>query len=334
MENARNPLLYIVTTVDVESSDNPDAICRDELMPIMTYGRIGQAYWGFPRILDMLSRYHLNATFFISALQYKKNGEAPWREICAEIIRKGQDIQLHIHPAWSYDKRFMAEYSYNEQVEIIRHGAGMLEKWTGEKPVAYRGGAFYSLNEDTFKALKSAGLEVDSTMFYGQPHCRYIITRNRVVEVDGIVELPVTFCRVQTDFSLGPLKYKRSPRNMKTDINAVGLDVLLQFVKEAKTSNIRVMNLFLHSYSFLHLDSSYRPVEPAHQVLEKFDRFLATVTGDPEIEVITVKRFHELYRRNPSVFTGASDHVPEIKTKLGTVPSLQMGWRYLKAFRL
>jgi peptidoglycan/xylan/chitin deacetylase (PgdA/CDA1 family) len=333
MNNAKNPFLYVVITIDVESSDSPNAIKNNDLLTTMIYGEVGGAQWGFPKILEILARYHLNATFFISAFEHKKYGESALHNICTEIKKEAQDIQLHVHPVWAYGKRYMAEYSPGEQVEIIKEGSRLLTSWTGEKPLAYRGGAYYSLNENTFDALKASGIVIDSTMFYSQPHCQYVTTRNRVVETKGIVELPVTIFRRQLDISVGPFKYKRQPRYTKTDIDGASLEALLQFVKEAKMNNLRVMNLFMHSYSFLNFDTSFSNSRPDYEDMEKFDSFLSAISSDPEIQIITMIQFYELYLKNPEVFTGASDYVPEIKTRLNTVTLFQQGWRYFKAVR-
>jgi peptidoglycan/xylan/chitin deacetylase (PgdA/CDA1 family) len=331
MNSAGSPPLYVVITVDVESSDSPAALDRGDLLEAMVYGKIDGVRWGFPKIIEVLARYDHRATFFLSALQYKKSGEGVFQEVCGEIGRGGHDIQLHVHPAWAGGQRYMADCSLDEQTDIIGEGAEKLTKWTGRKPVAYRGGAYYSLNEDTFRALRAGGLAVDATMYYGQPRCKYVTTHNRVVEVDGIIELPVTICRLRPEIPVGPIKYKRRPHYVKTDINAVGLDVLLRFVQEARENNLRVMNLFLHSYSFLSCSPSYTNFKPEPKQLEKLDRFLAAVAADPGIEVVTVAQFYELYRRHPATFTGASDHVPEITASLGALSSLRQGWRRLKA---
>jgi hypothetical protein len=332
MNDTRKPLLYLIVSVDTESSDSPRGRERTDLLLPMFYGKIGDSFWGFPKIMEICDRHRCQATFFVSVFQYRQYGENSIQEVCRKICEKGHDVQLHTHPIWAYDRRYMYDFTLPEQIKIIGHGAELLEKWTGSRPVAHRAGG-YGMNEDTFAALEANAIAVDSSVFHGEPRCRFAPTRNRVIETGRVVELPVTICHVKPEISLGPLTFKQSPRYMKTDIDAASLEVLLRFVEEAKASHLRVMNLFLHSYSFLNFDSSFSCVRPDQGEVEKFDRFLAAVTGDPDIQIISVKRFHELYLENPEVFTGASDDIPEIKTRLGTIPTLQLGWRHLRTYR-
>lgn len=322
VSSSKTGKLYMVITVDTESSDSPRAVSRKDLLDSMIYGKVRHRYWGVPKILDILDEYECKVTFFISVFEYKKYGESALQDVCALIREKGHDIQLHVHPVWAYGRRFMTEYTFEEQAEIIKKGAGVLERWSGERPVAYRGGAYYSLNKDTFKALKANGIAVDSTMFYGQPHCGYVATRNRVIDINGIMELPITICRVRFEVSMGLFNYRSRPRYSKTDINEECMD-LYRFVEAAKENDLRVMTLFLHSYSFLDFDSSYENPRPNYEDMEKFKRLLAMVSKDPGIEIVTVKQLYGLFLTHPELFTTASDYVPQIGVKMGLVPAVR-----------
>jgi hypothetical protein len=322
--------LYIIITVDTETSNSPKAVARNGLLSLMVYGEFKGEYWGFPKIMEICDRHHCKATFFVSVLQHAKDGKDAFEEICREIKRQGHDVQLHPHPIWAYGKRHLNDYSLEEQIKIIRDGKELLESRTGESPVAHRAGG-YGINEDTIKALEVNGLAVDSSMFYSQPHCHFAITKNRVIQFNGIVELPVTICEMQLELTLGSLRYKRPQYYTKTDVNWLTLDQLLWFVEQAKKNNLRVMVLFLHSYSFIKFDSSFNRFEPEPENAEKFDRFLSTVVEDAEIEIVTVKQFHDLYHHNPKVFTDASDFVPHTTRRIGLIGAIPKGLALLKA---
>ncbi len=314
--NAEKTQLYVIITVDVESSDSPQAVHRTDLLNCMVYGQVGTEYWGFPRIIEICDKYNCPATFFVSVFEYKKYGEESWREVCAEIKRKRHDVQLHCHPLWAYGKRYMHEFSLEEQREIVRAGKQLLEGWIDDSPVAYRGGAYYSINADTFAALKSNGIAVDSTVLRGQPQCKVTLTPNKATEVSGIVELPISVCQVQHQVTLGPLKYKGRPGYAKVDLNVLTLDQLLWFVDQAKKHNLAVMTLFLHSYSLVKFDPSLSNFQPDPAALEKFDKFLSIITGDSDIKIITIKQFYELYRSNPEIFTQSPEYVPVLAQPL------------------
>jgi peptidoglycan/xylan/chitin deacetylase (PgdA/CDA1 family) len=327
---AESKTIFITITVDTESSDSPEAVKRNGLLSPMVYGEFDGTYWGFPKIMEICDRHQCKATFFVSVLQHVKDGKGAFREICREIKHKGHDVQLHPHPIWGYGKRYLHDFSLEEQIEIIREGAELLKTWIGESPVAHRAG-WYGINEDTFKALEVNGIAVDSSMFYSRPSCHFTITKNKVIEFNRIAELPVTICHVQPEFTLGALRYKRQPYYAKTDVDWLNLDELLWFVEEAMRHNLRVIDLFLHSYSFVKFDSSLTNFRPDHDEAEKFDRLLSVVTKHPKIEVITVKQFHDLYSSNPELFNEGSDYVPRLNRHLSLIKVIPQAYRVFRA---
>ena len=72
------------------------------------------------------------------------------------------------------------------------------------------------------------------------------------------------------------------------------------------------MTLFMHSYSLLKFDQDFTLFEPDWNDIEKLDEFLNFVANDPEIKVITMKEFYEMYKRNQEQFIG-SDYVPVVE---------------------
>ena len=259
--------------------------------------------------------YNIKATFFISVFDSKKYGENSFKTICQVIKENGHDVQLHTHPRRAYDKtrREMYLYSLDEQIEIIREGKELIKEWTGEYPIAHRAGA-YGLNENTLVALKENNIPIDSSMFYSHPNCKVTWTRNKILEKNGIIEVPVTVFYRDICWGAGPLSLKIRRSFVKTDIDWASLDELKSFVKEAKKHNIRVMNLFMHSYSFIRWDSGFTNFRPDYADIEKFVHFLEFIKSDREIAVITMREFYDLYKKNPGLFNGA-DHVPLIRRK-------------------
>jgi len=54
--------------------------------------------------------------------------------------------------------------------------------------------------------------------------------------------------------------------------------------------------------------------------IEKFDNFLNFVSNDPEIHIITMQQFYQLYQDNPEQFQG-SDDVPVIEYDVKLTPT-------------
>ncbi|ROO87263.1 polysaccharide deacetylase [Actinocorallia herbida] len=101
----------------VAGSTNPADVSRGEFAAVAV-----------PRVLDLLDRHGIEATFFVpghTALAYPAQ--------VLDIQRRGHEIGHH---GWAHEAA--AEFSDEEQREIFRKGAEALEKVTGERPVGYR----------------------------------------------------------------------------------------------------------------------------------------------------------------------------------------------------
>ncbi len=300
--------LYVIITIDTENLQTP--LFRKKYIYDLIYSDLG-----VHQILKILSHFDFSATFFLNVFEYSIWGREKMTMISKAILTEGSDVQLHTHPLWKFDpnREHMWQYSINEQIEIIREGKELIKEWTGEYPIAHRAGA-YGLNENTLIALKENNIPIDSSMFYSHPNCKITWTRNKILERNGIIEVPVTGFYRDICWGAGPLSLKIRRSFVKTDIDWASLDELKNFVKEAKEHNIRVMTLFMHSYSFIKWDNEFVNFQPDYADIEKFTRFLEFIKSDKEIEVITMGEFYKLYKENPSLFNG-SDYVPVIRRR-------------------
>ena len=303
----------LIITVDLETSYSTEIRTgRTDLVDVMIFGLCDGERYGFQKIMEICNKSAVKATFFVSSLDSCKFGEDVFQSICNEIVVEGHDAQIHTHPVRLFNdgREHMWQYSLDEQRMILKTASEQIKKWTGEKPVAHRAGA-YGINKETFIALRENGIPIDSSSFYGHSNCKAVITKNKIVEHNGIIEVPVTIFKRNRQVSLGNWVLKRQSSFVKTDIDAASLDELKTFVQQAKKHDIRMMNLFLHSYSFLKFDSNFTKFEPNWTNMEKFDIFLNFVANDPEIKVITMKEFYRLHQETLEPFCG-SDYVPVI----------------------
>ncbi|HIE14980.1 TPA: hypothetical protein EYP70_06880 [Candidatus Bathyarchaeota archaeon] len=268
---------------------------------------------GFEKIIEICDSKGMRSNFFIDVCEVEKYGHNTWQNICHTIKEQGHEVELHTHPRrfYNHGREHLWEYSLSEQVEILKYGRKLIKEWTGENPVAHRAGA-YGINEDTFVALRENEIPIDSSSFYGHPNCKAVVTKNKIVEHNGIVEIPVTVLRRVRRVKLGNWVLKQQLSFVKTDIDWANLDELKSFVQQAKGNNVKVMTLFLHSYSLLKYDRSFTHFEPDWNDIEKLNKFLNFVANDPEIKVITMREFYEMYQQNPEQFIG-SDYVPVIE---------------------
>ena len=315
--------LLIVVTVDLETPQTPlrKGLCGFNLFdPVVNSQRLG-----YSLIISILSRHRLRGVFFANVYEASIWGSHILQTICQEIANAGHEVALHTHPEWSYDpaKIHMWQYSLDEQMKIISHGLQMLQRWLPDyKVIAHRAGA-YGVNQETLDALRFNGIPIDSSMFYGNSNCKLTYSRNQPVERDGILEIPVTGFFRETIFYLMAIPIWRSRSFVKTDIDAASLDELKFFVEEAKKHDIRVMNLFMHSYSLIRFNADFTYFEPDYKDIEKFERFLEYATADPCIRFVTMKELLEVYQRNPGALLDGSDHVPVYRYKVSLTDKIK-----------
>jgi hypothetical protein len=283
--------------------------------------------WGVYKLADIFTRHNASATFFIDVYEKSFWGEGPLKNLCRTLSDQKFDIQLHTHPGWRDDphdfdwlremkcnksylsqaKDFMVKLSVAEQTAILMEGAQMIEEWTGRRPVAHRSGG-YSINKDTLTALNRAGFRVDSSMHWGHPHSEIAWSRNQVLDHEGVLELPVTLIDYVFSLPLLGVIYRKS---MKTDLDTCSLEELLSYVHQAKSSGVKIMNLFMHSYSLLEFDADYKSFRPQRSDEVKLNAFLHAVNTMEDVRVMDCATILRRYSESPHEFLG-SDFVPEV----------------------
>jgi peptidoglycan/xylan/chitin deacetylase (PgdA/CDA1 family) len=262
-------------------------------------------------LLELLEKYDIKAVFFASVFEHCRFGKKVIREVLEYLDAKGHDVELHTHPYWCYGREHMWEYSFEEQSEIIKDGCELFKEWLDRYPVAHRAGA-YGLNQDTLQVLRQNHIPIDSSMFYDRQNCKVNWSRNRVVEKEGLIEIPVTgfYHKRYLDFKLFRIKYQR--KFIKTDIDWCSTDELLHFVDYAKKKEIKFINLFMHSYSFLKYNDDFTRFDVDEEALQNLSHLLSVWTKDRQIRFITMQELLDLYKSDTSSFRG-SDHVPVLR---------------------
>jgi peptidoglycan/xylan/chitin deacetylase (PgdA/CDA1 family) len=130
---------------------------------------------GLPRILAMLARHDLPATFFVPGWVAEKYPDAVGR-----ITDAGHEIAHH-----GYHHENFATLSAAAQREVLSAGARALEAATGRTP---RGSRLIP-GEDTAAILREAGYLYSSIMMDAEMPYRHMIDG----QPSDLIELPVTF---------------------------------------------------------------------------------------------------------------------------------------------
>lgn len=299
-------MLYLFPTIDVEGVHG--------IRPFeqMARGDIGASEeWGAVKLARIFEKHQVSATFFVDVYEATLYGEEPVGKLCKELVSLGQDVELHTHPSWRDDVRdfpfirqlkrdrafgaqekdFLHRCSLEEQEAILRWGISFLERWIGRKPIAHRAGG-YGANEDTLRSLSRVGIPIDSSMFE-HPNCRLDLNRNSFDCLHSVVEVPITgFERIE-NLHLGPKVMTRRNPFFRTDIDGCALDDLDWYVDVASGLDTGIMNLFMHSYSLLRFDRSFRWFRPNSEKRILLERFLEEVSHNNNVKVVSMTRFYD-----------------------------------------
>jgi peptidoglycan/xylan/chitin deacetylase (PgdA/CDA1 family) len=316
--------VYLLVTIDAE------AVHGKSPLEQMMWGRLKgfEGEYGIGLIADICEKNNIKATFFLDVYEHSYYGKDALKEVALYLDKRGHDVQLHTHPAWYQDKRDFPEIqkmkrerscfsankywmnlnSFEEQVEILRHGKALLEDWLGKPVIAHRAGS-YAVDINTIYALKEVGILIDSSMCYGHSHSKVTWSKNLLIEKYGIFEVPVTVFSRNTRWHWGLYKQNKGTLYVKTDINWCSANDLKNFVVKGIQNGLPVLDLFLHSYSLVKFDRYFTHFAPDEDTKRKLDEFLAFCASGGEIELISIGELRQLFKRG-LISMGGEDFVP------------------------
>lgn len=156
---------------------------------------------GLPRILDMLKRQGIKATFFVPGWVAEK-----YPEQIRRTAEEGHEIAHH-----GYLHEDCSKLNYDQEKEMLVRGSESLRKVTGKTPL----GARLDLGNNTLKLLSELGFLYDSTMMDDDEPYRIKIEEGS----KGLIELPVTFAFNDTlyfVYTFGMGKPYLVPREVET----------------------------------------------------------------------------------------------------------------------
>lgn len=136
-------------------------------------GRTPDGDAGIFHQMDVLEASGLKAVFFVDPLPGLYWGRRAVAEIVEPVLRRGHDVQLHLHTEWlallgarnPLSRRTgtsMKDFTRDEQRDLIAAGIDLLTAAGAPRPVAFRAGN-YAANDDTLRALADLGMAYDSS---------------------------------------------------------------------------------------------------------------------------------------------------------------------------
>ena len=161
-------LSFDLDGVSAVLSRDPEAAARPTVMSRAEFG----PKVGVFRILDLLERYDIPASFFIPGYVAERN-----EETVREIARRGHEVGHH-----GYMHEPPASLEPVEEAQVLDKGIEILEGITGERPLGYRAPS-WDLTQHSLGFLAERGFVFDSSLMdHDAPH--FVDTpRGRLVEI-------------------------------------------------------------------------------------------------------------------------------------------------------
>ena len=234
--------------------------------------------------LGRLARHGLKAVFFVDPMPALVYGIDPIRAMVEPILAAGQEIQLHLHPAWhglahgEPPESDLSALSAERQRELIAIARHLLRDSGAPEPIAFRAGSF-AANLHTLEALASLGIGYDSShngSHHPLPSALPLDPRQLAPALlECVVELPVT-----------QIEEKQGLRHLQ--LCAVSFEEMRDALLHAQEQRHPVVNIVSHSFELATRDGK-RANPVARSRFEKLCQFL-----DENREILPTAHFSEL----------------------------------------
>lgn len=225
---------------------------------------------GLGYILDTLSLFNLQATFFLEALNVSYFGDEPLAKVAGDILESGQDIQLHLHPCWQFFKEknwvemlrdtppadTLVGAAKSTSIEVIKTGVRTLERIGCPKPLALRMGNLF-VDKNLYHAMSNSGLNVSSNIGLGitRPDDTDLHLYGGRKKIAGVLEVPVT---TYNDLKIGSYQHNKCLTIIGTSFYEMKAILNMAYEKGIKT-----IVILTHPSEFvINQDFSYKDIKP------------------------------------------------------------------------
>lgn len=228
--------------------------------------------------MDVLDDHGLKGVFFVDPLPALVWGVGAIAAIVEPILRRGHEVQLHLHPEWleiagdanplrSRTGCNLHAFTEDEQADLIAIAREYLIQAGAPPPTAFRAGN-YAADDATLRALARCGIAYDSSHVPGirGGDCRIGLgpQDQRVVAREGTLEVPVGTIR-----NFGGLRHAQ--------ITALSTRELSSALDHCVRTHTPMLNIVSHSFELLCRDR----LRINRIVRDRFVRFCAAVASHP-----------------------------------------------------
>src|SRR5580693_4081339 len=177
----------VAVSISFDVDNESYLLARGETSPTTLSAADFGAEAGLPRILDLLDRYQVPASFFIPAVSALLHPE-----MIPAILQSGRH-EIGVH-GWIHES-LVALNSESEEERLLNQAINYLTEATGKRPVGYRAPA-WAFSRYTVGLLRRSGFLYDSSLqAMDEP---YELVSNG--EPTGIVELAIDWTLTETPY--------------------------------------------------------------------------------------------------------------------------------------
>jgi hypothetical protein len=319
----------IYFTVDTESSMGgawDDPARRPVPADRHVFCRVGGREYGIPLIVDLLGRYGFRGTFFVETLATACLGLDDTRSIFDFLLRRGQDVQLHIHPTYHFyaeSQKARAEgrtyqppaksdmigrLPQDVQLALLSEAIRYFEECAGFRPSAFRAGS-YAASRSMLQCLAQLGIAVDSSLNPCYPAVSFPGERlepNQVRKIEGVWEIPVTVARTPLPEGHAGLKF--------ADCTSLSFPELRTMLDDGAAAGQQHFVVVFHSFSAVKArDIAYSELRPNRIVIRRLEKLFGYLAANPDR--FTVATMGEFAQTLPN---------EELSPSFGVVPELPL----------
>ena len=233
----------VLISIDTEGPAGTDPVLH------MIYGKtVDGKEHGIRYLMKLFSKRNIKGLFFVDIPEIVDHGEKKIERVMKNIDSRGHDVGVHVHPDHMADpeRRYLWQYTKDEQYEIIARCTDFYEKVLKKQPLSFRAGR-YGADNNTLLVLDELGYKYDMSEFYASRYCKIDppVSWNRIVTCgkNGLKEVPVTTFR-----SLSTPVYSR---NDQIDSGNMPFEFKRNMKAIIEEGTVDVVSLFFHSFQFL-----------------------------------------------------------------------------------
>lgn len=278
----------IALTVDVEA--HPIRAAQDHVNCLI-WGRQNSREAGIQTMMDIADKHGVPMTFFLDYPEYELYGEE-LLDVGREIHRRGHDLEPHCHAEYIIKPLFglenewairLPKATYEQSRKIVDYLITKHEMIAGQKPLAYRSGA-YLIGPEYLKALYDGGIRLDASYnaLSAENPFPWGLRGNFFWE-NGLWEIPIPsipyFYKHNHIFpwNFNHAGFLRGTQEENLQKHKNFLDTWFK-----RSGDDSVATMVMHSWSFWKMDTSGHFTIPADENITQFEALITELKKDYE----------------------------------------------------